>query len=205
MKKGILLFCLSALVAFTASANELYGFGLLYGSAQATQSSTILTIETTEIGDYGAWGFSAEAYIGQRLGFYAGGDIGLISSYKSTLRIGQSETSATADLNDYSQRFFANGLLGIGYFQPLGGFDIMVAAGFGLNYCLLQGEGSDTALTLASLGPGMSISCGIPVSTKVEAYLGLRLIYGLALLSDYSDNYVSDYSLCPSLGVRIKR
>lgn len=192
------------------AANSLFGFGLCFGG-DLTGTHTrnlIATVDTTST--LTGIGFNGDVYIGQKLGFYAGGAFGLITGIHSSAETEILNTSLTtrnesnAAMADYDTKLFGNALLGLGAFFPMKSFDLSVAGGFGMDFSSTKLRSSDATDSFMSIGPGVSLSLGVPVSTNVEAYASCRLIYGLVLLGSYPDGYTGDFSFTPALGVRIK-
>jgi hypothetical protein len=203
--RKVLFALIIVLAALTPlAANTLVGFGFTFsGDIVSTHTSSLLfTVDT--VGTNTGIGFNADVYVGQKLGFFAGGAFGLLTGISSKTTIGTLVATADADMDDVATKLFGNALLGLGAFLPMGSFDISGAVGFGLDFLSTRYSASDTTNTMASLGPGLSLSLGIPVSTNVEAYVSCRLIYGLIRMGDYPQGYKGDFSFTPALGVRIK-
>ncbi|GEM_PF-2908518 len=207
--KKILLVCIVLLaMAGSATAAELYGFGFAFGLDNVYRSWDLLTIDYESTIAHSGLGFNADVYIGQKLGFYGGGAIGLLTGIKTRTVADEisylNETST--DMSTLDTRLFGEALLGLGAFFPIAGsFDLSLAGGFGLTFISTSLENSDQTDNLLSLGPGLSVSFGLPVSTNVEAYAACRVIYGMILLGDYPDNYESNLSFTPAIGVKLKR
>jgi len=192
------------------AANSLFGFGLCFGGdiISAHSANALMTTDTTAATT--GIGFNGDVYIGQKLGFYAGGAFGLITGINAKTRTSiisstlttSSETNAA--MGDYDAKVFGNALLGLGAFFPLKSFDLSVAGGFGLDFATTKLRGVDQTDSFMSVGPGVSLSLGVPVSTNVEAYASCRLVYGLILLGDYPGGFTGDFSFTPAIGVRIK-
>ncbi len=205
MNKTFIILML-ALAAFSPlAANELYGFGFTFGGDVIHTASEFLGYTTTVDTSHLGLGFTGDVYIGQRLGFYAGGAFGLLTGIKADINselLGK--TTVTTDMADLQMKLYANGLLGLGAFLPLNGFDISGALGFGVNYLGLRAQGAEDPTSFISVGPGVSFGVGVPVSSGVELYANCRAIMGLVLLGTYPENFGYDISVTPSLGVRIK-
>jgi hypothetical protein len=206
MKRAIFSALFLAVILVSAQAGELYGFGFTYGLDFLSQSDEFLTIPVETDSTHTGLGFNADVFIGQKLGFYAGGSFGILTGISRTERLGSIETYSTQDMLQLSTKLFGDALLGIGAFLPVSrSFDVSLAGGFGLTYLGLQPDGQASADSLLSLGPGASVSFGVPVSATVEIYASCRAVYGLILLGDYPANYVGNLSVTPAVGVRMKR
>jgi hypothetical protein len=206
MKRAILSILFLAAIVVSVQAGELYGFGFTYGLDFTSQSVEILSIPTETNSTHSGLGFNADVFIGQKLGFYAGGSFGLLTGISRTERIGAIVVDSTQDMLQLSTKLFGDVLLGIGAFLPVAkSFDVSVSGGFGLTYIGIQPDGQASVDALLSLGPGASASIGFPVSKMVEIYASCRAIYGLILLGDYPANYAGNLSVTPGIGVRMKK
>jgi hypothetical protein len=201
-----LLFALIIVLAALAplAANTLVGFGFTFSGDIVSTHTSVPLLSVDWVGSYTGIGFNADVYVGQKLGFFAGGAFGLLTGIDSDTTMGTLEIKGKVDMDNVSTKLFGNALLGLGAFLPMGSFDLSGAVGFGFDFLSTRYTGSDTTNTMASLGPGLSMSLGIPVSTNVEAYASCRLIYGLIRMGDYPQGYKGDFSFTPALGVRIK-
>lgn len=205
MKKILATLALALAVLAPATANSLYGFGFTFGWDLVHQAGQVLTVDTTNDTTYSGIGFNADIYIGQRLGFYAGGSIGLLTGISTSFDTElTAPVSVDADMDAYAAKTFGTLLAGLGAFLPMGSFDISGAAGFGLDFVSTRLDGAGEASSMFAVGPGVSVSAGVPVSSHVEAYLSCRAILGLILMGDYPDNFRYDLSIAPAIGVRIK-
>jgi hypothetical protein len=206
MKRTILSFLFLAAILVSAQAGELYGFGFTYGLDFTSQSAEILAITTDTASTHSGLGFNADVFIGQKLGFYAGGSFGLLTNISRTERIGEIENYSTVYMLQLATKLFGDALLGIGAFIPVARiFDVSASVGFGLTYLGIQPTGQESVDVLLSLGPGASVSVGVPVSKMVEIYASCRAVYGMILLGDYPADYVGNLSLTPAIGVRLKK
>jgi hypothetical protein len=186
------------------AANTLVGFGFTFsGDIVDTRVSNLL-FTTETVSTYTGIGMNADLYVGQKLGFYAGGAFGLLTGASSQTTIGSYSQKGDADMEALATKLYGNALLGLGIFLPLGGFDISGALGFGLDFLTTRASGSDAAFSMATLGPGLALGLGVPVSTQVEAYLSCRLVYGMVRLGDQPEGYRNDFSFAPAIGIRIK-